>query len=106
LSVPEDRVDALADPRQHRAAARLVLARRPEDRCADLLGDPGFEVAAGVALVADDQLAAMQPDLKQPQRDVALLLIGRGEDRRARVPSAAQSRCSRIPQNQREWLRL
>ena len=61
----------------------LVLARRSEDPRAEALGDLGLEVAAGVALVADDQLAAMQSDLKEAERDVAFLLVGRGEDRRA-----------------------
>ena len=35
-----------------------------------------LEVAAGVALVGDDELATVQATLKQSQRDVALFLIG------------------------------
>jgi hypothetical protein len=81
---PEDRFDALADPGQRGSAGVLVAAGWAQDRCAEAFGDVGLEVAAGVALVADDQLAAVQPDLEQPQRDVAFVLVGGGEDRRAR----------------------
>jgi hypothetical protein len=80
---PEDRFDALADPGQRGSAGVLVAAGWAQDRCAEAFGDVGLEVAAGVALVADDQLAAVQPDLEQPQRDVAFVLVGGGEDRRA-----------------------
>ena len=61
----------------------LILAGGPEDPRAEALGDVGLEVSAGVALVANDQLAAVQPDLKEAQRDIAFLLVGGGEDRGA-----------------------
>src|SRR4051794_15240152 len=48
---------------------------------AEALAGLGFEVTAGVALVADDQLPAVQPDLKQAERDIAFLLIGGRHDR-------------------------
>src|SRR5665647_1746750 len=57
LGRPEDRLDALADGRQVRAAAGLVLARRAHHGGAEL-GDGGRELTAGVALVADEQLTA------------------------------------------------
>lgn len=78
----QDRLDPLADPAEHRAAAGLVAARGTQNGGAVALGRGGFEVAAGLALLADDQLAAVQPDREQPERDVALLSVGGGEDRR------------------------
>jgi hypothetical protein len=77
----EDRLDPLTDPRQDGPAAGFVLARGTQDPRAEALGGLGLEVASGVALVADDQLAAMQPDREQPQRDVAFFLVGGGQDR-------------------------
>jgi len=62
----EDRLDALADPGQHRPAARLVFAGRAQDPRPVALRGLGFELAAGIALVADDQLAAVQADGEQP----------------------------------------
>jgi hypothetical protein len=59
LERPEDRLDALADPRQHRPAPGLIVAGGPQDRGAEALARRVFEVAAGVALVADDELAAV-----------------------------------------------
>jgi hypothetical protein len=50
----EDRLDPLTDPGEHGAAAGLVLAGRAQDPRAEALGGEVFEVAAGVALVADD----------------------------------------------------
>ena len=73
---PEDRFDALADPGQRRSVVRFVAAGGAQDRRAEALLGVGFEVAAGVALVGDDQFAAVQPALKQSQRDVAFFLIG------------------------------
>ena len=62
------------------------------------------ELAAGVALVADDRLAAVEGAGQQWQRHLAFGSVG-GDERGARgVPSGAQSRCSLMPQNQREWL--
>src|SRR3954453_11767015 len=51
---PKDRFDALADRRQMRAAAGLVGAARSDDRGA-ACADGGGEVAAGVALVAQQR---------------------------------------------------
>src|SRR4051812_11769527 len=50
---PEDRFDALADPRQHGSLTRLVLARRTQHRGAVALARGLRKVTAGVALVAD-----------------------------------------------------
>src|SRR5258706_7467370 len=49
---PVDALDALADRSEVQSAAGLVFAARAHDQCAEL-GGGGFEVAAGVALVAD-----------------------------------------------------
>src|SRR5215210_6918521 len=54
---PEDRFDALADRREMRAVWGFVLASWSHDRGA-ACGDGGGEVAAGVALVAQQRLAA------------------------------------------------
>ena len=59
----------------------LVLTGRTEDLRAEPFGDLVLEVAAGVALVADHQLAAAQADREQPQRDVAFLVVGGSQDR-------------------------
>ena len=68
-------------------------------------GDGLGELAAGIALVADDRLAAAQARGQQRERDLALGPVG-GDSAAARgVPSGAQTRCRRMPQNQREWLR-
>jgi hypothetical protein len=78
---PEDALDALANPGQGRPARRLGLARRAQDRRAPSLRGLLFEVASGVTLAADDQLAAVQPDLEGSECDLALLLVGGGDDR-------------------------
>src|ERR671922_263846 len=70
---PEDRLDALADRRQMRAGAGFVLAARSDDRGA-ALADGGGELAPGVALVAQQRLAAAAPAaLQQHQADVAFV---------------------------------
>ena len=40
----------------------------------------GGELGSGVALVADDRLAAVQADRKQPAGDIALFVVGGRED--------------------------
>jgi hypothetical protein len=55
------------------------------------LGGVRGEVLAGVAVVADDRLAAAQRDRGQPAGDVALFVVGAGKDHRAIVPSGAPS---------------
>jgi hypothetical protein len=77
---PEDALDALADAGEVRAVGGLVLACRSQQAGAHPL-DGVFEFLAGVALVGDDQFAAVQRPRQPPQRDVALLPIGGGEDR-------------------------
>src|SRR4051794_19418114 len=81
---PEDRLDPLADRREMRAAAAFVFASWAHDRGV-ALGDGGGKGAAGVALVAQQRLAAAAlAALKQDERDVALVDLGRGEFQRAR----------------------
>jgi len=57
LAGPKDRLDPLTDLREPRAGLRLVAARWPQDRRPEL-GRLKRELATGVALVADDRLAA------------------------------------------------
>jgi len=57
---PEDAFDALSDRRDVRAASGLVLAAGAHDRGAEALVGGVLELIAGVALVGDDQLAAVQ----------------------------------------------
>lgn len=66
-----------------RSSTRLVLAIRPEDRRAVPSRD---ELPAGVALVGDDRLSAVQPDREQSERDLAFFLVGGREDRRPGCP--------------------
>src|SRR5215213_2814743 len=81
---PEDRLDTLADRRQMRAAAGFVLAARSDDRGA-ACADGGGEVSAGVALVAQQRLAAAAPAaFQQHEADVAFVELGRGQLERAR----------------------
>ena len=103
---PEDRLNALADRRQVRPASGLGLALGSQDVCAVALGDGLGELCAGVALVADDGLAAVESDGEQTQCDVAFLLSAEARIAARGVPSGAARRCRRMPQNQRLWLRL
>src|SRR6516162_2305302 len=57
---PEDRLDVLTDRRQVRAAAGFVSAAGTEQQRAVSFVDGGGELAADVALVGDDHLAAVQ----------------------------------------------
>src|SRR5215213_4586091 len=56
---PEDRFDPLADRSELRSGVGLVFAGGAQQRPAEL-GDRFSEVATGVALVANDELAAAQ----------------------------------------------
>jgi hypothetical protein len=105
LERPEDRFDALADGGKVRSCAGFVLAVGSEQQRAVALGDR-LELSSGIPFVGRDHLTAVPPDRQQSQRDVAFLLVAAGARIAARgVPSGAASRCRRMPQNQREWLR-
>ena len=54
----EDRLDPLPDRRQVRLGSAFVFAARPDDRRGEF-GAFALEVAAGVALVADDGQVAV-----------------------------------------------
>jgi hypothetical protein len=58
------------------AVVGLVVASWADDGGTEAGGNFGLEVASGVALVTDDQLAPVEPQRQQPQCDVALLLVG------------------------------
>src|SRR5579872_99074 len=76
---PEDALDALADRRQVGALAGLVFAAWPDERGA-AFGDVGGEVAAGVALVAEQDHGALAADaVEQFESDLAFVDLRRGE---------------------------
>src|SRR6516165_772246 len=80
---PEDRFDPLADRREVRPAPGFVFASGAHD-CGVELADRCREVSAGVALVAQDRLAAGAPAAgQQLERDLALIQLGRGEHERS-----------------------
>ena len=74
-----DGLDPLASGCQAKSALGLVGAGRAQHQPAHL-GHRPLEVAAGVALVADDRLAAAQHPRKQLQRDLALRPVGRPQN--------------------------
>ena len=92
----DDRFDGLADAGDDRRLAGLVFSVRTHDRGAEL-GGGGFELRAGVALVGDDGLAAVQAAGEQSDRDLALATLRRPQGRGAWCPVGALSRCRRIP---------
>src|SRR5215212_1458019 len=100
---PEDGLDPLPDRRQVRPALRFAASRWADDRRAKA-GDGVGEVAAGVAFVADDRspprsaCGSSLSATSRSGRSAATRAAARG------VPSLAQARCRRLPQNQREWL--
>src|SRR5271165_504266 len=82
LAGPEDRLDALADRRQVRSWAGLVLAAGPEDRRVELVNGL-CECSPGIALVADQRLATRSTGPpEQFQGDVALVAFGGGDGHR------------------------
>ena len=101
----EDRLDPLPDRGDGWPLAGFGLAPRPDDRGVELAG-PMFEVAAGVAEIADhEQVALALAALTQRQADVAFGCLGRAEQQRARgVLSSANQPCNRKPQKERLWL--
>src|SRR5665809_44207 len=83
LAGPEDRLDALADRGQVETVVGLVGARRAQHTRLHPL-DGERELAAGVALVADDRLAASERARQELERDLALGPLGRCERRCSR----------------------
>src|SRR4029079_7512955 len=82
----EDRFDSLADRREMWVVTGFVFAARPADGRVELLGGV-FELAAGVALVADDgDRAVSLAALQQLQADVAFGSFGRGQRQRTWCP--------------------
>src|SRR5450755_1123391 len=76
---PEDRFDALADRGQVWAVTGLVGAAGTDDHRV-ALGDVGGELAAGVALVADQRHAPVTLDpVQEQQPDVSLVALGRAQ---------------------------
>src|ERR1019366_5343628 len=80
---PEDRLDALADRREMRSRSGFVFAGRAHDRGVEP-ADLEREVAAGVALVAEQRLAARAAGAgEQLEADFALIALWRGERERS-----------------------
>jgi len=99
----EDRLDPLAQGTERSEAGCFVLAARASDPRAEV-GRLAFEVAAGVALVADDGDRPVVFDaLKEPEADLALT-FGFASASALGVPSGANRPCSRKPQKNQEWL--
>jgi len=95
---PEDRFDPLADLAESGAVLGFVFAVGTDDPRAELV-DLGGELAAGVALLAEQRLAtATVAALEQYQRDVALVNLGEVSSRARGVPSGARIACNRKPQ--------
>src|SRR3984893_8527572 len=81
---PEDLLDPLADRGEVWPLARLVFAPGTDDRGVES-GDFLGEVAAGVAFVAEDRLAAAAlAEFEQFEADLAFVAFGRGELERTR----------------------
>src|SRR5829696_3721789 len=105
LGGPVDRLDPLADRGEVKAAAGFVFAAWSDDQGAEV-GGLGFEVAAGVALVADhgERPAAVDAS-QQLQTDVALAGLRRSERHRPWCAVGGhQCVCGRRPQKKRVWL--
>jgi hypothetical protein len=100
----EDGLDSLSDRGEVGSWCRFVSAGGAEDRPAND-GNARAELAAGLALVRDDHLAACQRAGKKGERDHALGPVAETSAAARGVPSGAQARCKRQPENQREWSR-
>jgi hypothetical protein len=82
---------------------RLVLAARSQDERTEF-GDGVFELAAGVALVADNRFAACERARLQGQSDLPLGAVGGNERGCPRRAVGGASEVQPHPPNQREWL--
>src|ERR1700676_1128033 len=92
LAGPEDRLDALADRCQVRASAGLVLAAGSYDRGLQL-PDVLCELSPGIALVADQRhFTAAVGAGQQPQGNLALIALGRGQRERPRCAVGREDR--------------
>src|SRR5215475_4938833 len=81
----EDRLDALSDRCEVEPLAGLVFAPWPDD-CRVELGGGAFELAAGVAFVAEQvEVSGALAALEQGEADVAFGGLGRGELQGARA---------------------
>ena len=74
----EDGFDPLPDRREMDACVGFVFAGWPDDQAAQL-ADGLFELAAGVALVTDDRLAAVERPREHRQRDLTFGTVSRDE---------------------------
>ena len=79
----DDRFDALAHAGDDGCLSGFGLAVRSDDRGAEF-GRGGFELAAGVALVGDHGLPAVQSAGEQRDRDLAFSALGGPQRRGAR----------------------
>jgi hypothetical protein len=99
---PEDALDALADRREVWAVAGFVFAAWADEGGADA-GDLCGELAAGVALVAQQDLAAVKADtVEELEADFAFVTFGEASANARGVPSGEKIACKRKPQKNRE----
>jgi hypothetical protein len=97
LAGPEDALDALAYRCEVRSTTGLVSAAGSEDRRVQLAG-LGGELASGVALVADQcHRAVTAAASQQLDRDLTLILLGRGERERSGRPIEREDRVQPEP---------
>ena len=102
----DDRFDSLADEADRRLrAVGFVGAAGADDQRAEFAGGV-FEVAAGEAFVAEDELAVQGLALEQGEAGFAFGCVGGDEVEVDDGSVWPQSRTSRIPQKKREWAGL
>ena len=77
---PEDRFDVLADGGEVGAVSGFVFAFGSGDQRVVSFGCGRGQLPTDVALVGDDDLAAVQTEGEQSERDLAFFLVGRGPD--------------------------
>jgi hypothetical protein len=92
----DDRFDPLADAAERPGAGLLAFAVGAEELGGEGVGDL-FELVACEALVADDDLEALEGavaahPVEERRRDLAFGLVGRGEAEPCGIPSGEQTR--------------
>ena len=103
----EDGLDPLAVAGELPEPGGLVFAVGADQVRAELAGDEGLEVAAGEALVAEDDLPGADQVViafQQGPGDLPLAEPGWARPQITGMPSAVVIRYSRNPQKNREWL--
>ena len=98
FACPEDRLDPLPDRGEVGSLSGFVFSAGPHDRRVEVADGVG-ELAAGVALVAEQCFAAVALAAgEQFESDLALVALGEASASARGVPSGAKIACSRKPQ--------